>query len=113
MNYNIRNNNVNLTQIHITLPDNYIQESFYYFITFITDVSRLLGQICTLTKILQEALFSQRKRIVYRNKNFLYDYISVGLQQNSIPRDFKILWEVFMTFKKYSSVESSFISEKI
>lgn len=58
MNYNIRNNNVNLTQIHITLPDNYIQESFYYFITFITDVSRLLGQICTLTKILQEALFS-------------------------------------------------------
>lgn len=58
MNYNIRNNNVNLTQIHITLPDNYIQESFYYLITFITDVSRLLGQICTLTKILQEALFS-------------------------------------------------------
>lgn len=47
------------------------------------------------------------------NKNFLYEYISVGLQQNSIPRDFKILWEVFMTFKKYSSVESSFISEKI
>lgn len=38
------------------------------------------------------------------NKNFLYEYISVGLQQNSIPRDFKIMWEVFMTFKKLSEI---------